>query len=116
MRKAHVFYKNNLAGIISENEEGYNFKYDEIFINSALAKSITLTLPIQKQVYQSKILFPFFDGLIPEGWLLNIAIINWKISTRDRFGLLLTLCVDCIGCVSIKAIKERDRRFSNTKK
>jgi len=101
MRKANVYYKNNLAGIISENEDGYKFQYFGAFLDSSTSKPISLTLPKQKQPYQSKILFPFFDGLIPEGWLLNIAITNWKINQRDRFGLLLTLCKDCIGCISI---------------
>ena len=105
MRKATVFYKNILAGIVAENEDGYSFQYDDAFLNSASATSVSLTLPIQKQSYQSKLLFPFFDGLIPEGWLLNIAVANWKINARDRFGLLLTLCNDCIGCVSIKPIE-----------
>lgn len=106
MRKGKVYYKNNLAGIIAENEDGYTFQYNEQFLNSTFAKPISLTLPIQTQPYQSKFLFPFFDGLIPEGWLLNIAVANWKINARDRFALLLTLCNDCIGCVSIKAIEE----------
>jgi serine/threonine-protein kinase HipA len=106
MRKGNVYYKNSLAGIIAENEDGYIFQYDDEFLNSTSAKSISLTLPIQQQAFQSKILFPFFDGLIPEGWLLNIAVANWKINARDRFGLLLTLCNDSIGCVSIKAIKD----------
>lgn len=105
MRKGNIYYKNILAGILSENEDGYSFRYDESFLNSSFAKPVSLTLPIQEQTYQSKILFPFFDGLIPEGWLLNIAVANWKINARDRFGLLLTLCNDCIGCVSIKAIQ-----------
>ena len=104
MRAGNVYYKNVLAGIIAENEDGYSFKYNDEFINSTSAKPISLTLPIQKQAYQSKILFPFFDGLIPEGWLLNIALENWKINERDRFGLLLNLCKDCIGCISIEAI------------
>lgn len=106
MRQGNVFYKKELAGIISENEDGYTFHYNESYLKNTSAKPISLTLPIQKQPYQSKILFPFFDGLIPEGWLLNIAVANWKINARDRFGLLLTLCNDCIGCVSIKAIEE----------
>ncbi|MCB0749827.1 MAG: HipA N-terminal domain-containing protein, partial [Ignavibacteriae bacterium] len=42
-----------------------------------------------------------FDGLIPEGWLLDIAHKNWKINPRDRMGLLLTTCRDCIGNISI---------------
>lgn len=101
MRIAQVFYKDNLAGIISEDDNGYTFQYDEYYLNNKNAKSVSLTLPLQKQPYESKILFPFFDGLIPEGWLLNIAVNNWKINQRDRFGLLLTLCKDCIGCISI---------------
>lgn len=105
MRRGLVYYKSSLAGVISENEDGYTFQYDETFLNS-IAMPISLTLPLQKIVFQSKILFPFFDGLIPEGWLLNIAVANWKIDARDRFGLLLSLCHDCIGCVSIKAIEE----------
>ncbi len=101
MRQAEVYYKNHLAGIITENDEGYTFRYDDNYLNEEDSKPISLTLPLKNQPYESKILFPFFDGLIPEGWLLNIAVDNWKISPRDRFGLLLTLCKDCIGCVSV---------------
>lgn len=43
-----------------------------------------------------------FDGLIPEGWLLGLVSRNWKIDTKDRFGLLLVSCKDCIGNVSIR--------------
>ena len=50
----------------------------------------------------SKTLFPFFDGLIPEGWLLGAVSRNWKIDITDRFGLLLVACKDGIGNVSIR--------------
>lgn len=103
MRQAKVFYKNEFAGIIQESEEGFEFQYLEEYLSNPLSKPVSLTLPLQQKAYTSKILFPFFDGLIPEGWLLAIAISNWKIKTNDRFGLLLTLCKDCIGCVSIIA-------------
>lgn len=101
MRQAQVFYKDILAGIITENDEGYIFEYDEKYLNNENSEPISLTLPTKKRTYESKVLFPFFDGLIPEGWLLDIAVSNWKINPRDRFGLLLTLCKDCIGCVSV---------------
>ncbi|MXN91353.1 phosphatidylinositol kinase [Flavobacterium sp. Sd200] len=101
MRQAEVFYKDALAGIITENDDGYTFQYNEDYLKDINSKPVSLTLPLQVKIYESKILFPFFDGLIPEGWLLNIAISNWKINARDRFGLLLTLCRDCIGCVSV---------------
>ncbi|WP_264898916.1 HipA N-terminal domain-containing protein [Sediminibacterium sp. TEGAF015] len=41
---------------------------------------VSFTMPVRKQPYISKRLFPFFDGLIPEGWLLNIASESWKIN------------------------------------
>jgi serine/threonine-protein kinase HipA len=52
--------------------------------------------------YSSKVLFPFFDGLIPEGWLLRVTQETWKLDYRDRFGVLLAACGDCIGDVSIQ--------------
>ena len=90
-----------MAGLLTENEEGYFFVYESQYLENPNSKPVSLTLPLQKAAFQSKILFPFFDGLIPEGWLLNIAIDNWKINPRDRFGLLLSMCRDCIGCISI---------------
>lgn len=101
MRQAQVFYQDQLAGLLSENEEGYSFVYESQYLENSNSKPVSLTLPLQKDAFESKILFPFFDGLIPEGWLLNIAIDNWKINPRDRFGLLLSMCRDCIGCISI---------------
>ena len=67
---------------------------------------VSLTLPIQAEEYTSKTLFAFFDGLIPEGWLLDIVSSNWKIDRKDRFGLLLVACKDPIGNVQIKGAKE----------
>ncbi len=101
MRAARVYYKDLLAGIIQEDAEGYSFVYDAGYLGLKDAKPISLTMSLTQQVYFSKILFPFFDGLIPEGWLLDIAVANWKLNPRDRFGLLLALCKDTIGCVSI---------------
>ena len=101
MRQAQVFYKNDFAGILSEDEEGFSFQYDHEYLANAQSKPVSLTLPLQHKPFTSKQLFPFFDGLIPEGWLLNIAITSWKLSPSDRFGLLLSLCSDSIGCVSV---------------
>lgn len=104
-RAGQVFYQDILAGIIQENEDGYTFQYDDLYLQQPHPQDISLTLPLSYERYFSKILFPFFDGLIPEGWLLNIAIDNWKLNPKDRMGLLLSVCSDCIGAVSIKALK-----------
>lgn len=105
-RSGSVYYKGKLCGQISENEEGYFFCYDEAYLLESDAEPVSLTLPLTAKMYESKTLFPFFDGLIPEGWLLDIAEKNWKINYRDRMGLLLAVCKDCIGAVSVEKNEE----------
>lgn len=101
-RTAYVYIRNAFAGKLCETDEGYSFSYDEQYLNSEKASAVSLTMPLSDKTYTSKTLFPFFDGLIPEGWLLGIVSRNWKIDTKDRFGLLLVACKDGIGNVSIR--------------
>ena len=91
---------------MKETDSGYSFVYDSEYLESENPTAVSLTLPIQKEEYTSKTLFAFFDGLIPEGWLLDIVSRNWKIDRKDRFGLLLVACKDPIGNVQIKGVKE----------
>ncbi|MBI1316324.1 phosphatidylinositol kinase [bacterium] len=100
-KKASIWVEDRLAGWLSNDENGYHFVYDLKYVQQIGAKAVSLTLPIRKEPYSSKVLFPFFDGLIPEGWLLNVAQKNWKLNPRDRMGLLLACCADCIGNVSV---------------
>ena len=100
-RSGKVYFKTFFCGNIYENENGYFFEYNENYLNEKNAQAVSPTMPLQKEVYKSKTLFAFFDGLIPEGWLLDIAEKNWKINYKDRMGLLLTCCKDCIGAVSV---------------
>lgn len=104
MKRAKVYMHNKLAGILSEDENGFHFQYDLSYLESDNAEPISLTLPLREKEFESFILFPFFDGLIPEGWLLDIAQKNWKLDTRDRMEILLKTCQDCIGAVSIEEI------------
>lgn len=90
-----------MAGYIIENEEGFHFQYHPDYLTLQNALPISLTLPLTKNAYNSKTMFPFFDGLIPEGWLLDIAERTWKLDSRDRMGLLLKYCKDCIDTVTI---------------
>lgn len=105
-RIAYVYVRDTFAGILSETDEGYSFKYDNNYLQNENASAISLTLPLKSEEYTSKILFPFFDGLIPEGWLLKIVSDNWKINRHDRFGILLVACRDAIGNVSIRSEKQ----------
>lgn len=108
MRKAAIKMDTRLAGWLTQDDSGYHFEYDKAYLNQTDARPISLTFPLREAVYTSNVLFPFFDGLIPEGWLLDIAQKNWKLNPRDRMGLLLACCKDCIGAVSVEELKVED--------
>lgn len=106
-RKALVYVHDHLAGELIETEEGtYTFSYSSQYLEISSNLPVSLTLPLQKEPFESKTLFPFFDGLIPEGWLLDLSSTSWKINPKDRMGLLLEACYDCIGSVSIRQMNE----------
>jgi serine/threonine-protein kinase HipA len=99
-RRAHVFYRDRLAGTLTERDDGtYRFEYDPEYLRQGPA--ISLSLPLRPEPFDSTALFPFFAGLVPEGWYLRLASAKLKIDEKDTFGLLLHTCGDCIGAVSI---------------
>jgi serine/threonine-protein kinase HipA len=108
VRKAVVKIGDQLAGWLTQDEQGYHFAYNMAYTEKPAARPVSLTLPLREAPYTSKVLFPFFDGLIPEGWLLDIAERSWKLNPRDRMGLLLACCKDCIGAISVEEVKEED--------
>ena len=93
MRQAEIYRKGILAGLLTEDGGEYRFRYDESYLKRANAKPISLTLPLQE------------DGLIPEGWLLDVALRNTNISVLDRMSLLLLCCKECIGAISVVPLK-----------
>lgn len=109
MRQAEIYYKELLAGILTETDGGdYTFLYDPNYVAKYPKQFITFTMPVTDKLYVDKRLFSFFEGLIPEGWLLEIATKNWKLNPNDRMGLLLACCQNCIGAVSVKPIAGND--------
>jgi len=106
-KRGKVFVSDIFAGIIKEDESGFTFTYDQEYLRSDGATPVSLALPLQEKPYASNVMFSFFDGLIPEGWLLEIGERNWKIDRRDRMQLLLLFCRDCIGAVSV--IQENEK-------
>ncbi|MDG2193545.1 MAG: HipA N-terminal domain-containing protein [Polaribacter sp.] len=111
MRKASILYNNIKAGQLIETNDGdYVFTYDINYIEKHPEQFITFSMPVRKEEYRNNRLFPFFEGLIPEGWLLNIATKNWKLNPNDRMGLLLACCQNCIGAVSVEQIIENNEK------
>ncbi len=107
-RSGKVFFKDKPAGEVWQDEDGYGFSYYGHYLDSLQAMPISMTLPLRQAPYHSPTLFPFFDGLIPEGWLLEITVKNWKLNANDRMELLLTVCRDCIGAVHVERIQNEE--------
>lgn len=109
MRQAAIYYQEVLAGVLTETDEGeYTFQYNNKYIQTHPKQFLSFSMPVTNKPYTDKRLFAFFEGLIPEGWLLDIATKNWKINPNDRMGLLLACCQNCIGAVSVQPILQEN--------
>lgn len=103
LRKGRVFFNKDLAGYISQTQDGYLFEYDKEFVKKNIP--ISLSLPLRERPYESKELFPFFKGLLPEGWYLDIVTATQKVDREDLFGILLcTTSGDTIGSVTVQKV------------
>ena len=108
MKRGKVYIKDVFCGIITESEEGYTFEYEKAYLNMDGATALSPTMPLTDEPYVKEMMFPVFDGLIPEGRLLDIAQSSWKIDARDRMSLLLACCKDCIGDIGVIELKDNE--------
>lgn len=107
VRRGVVSIDGERVGIIEEVESGgTRFTYDSTWLARPDAVPVSLTLPLRPEPYTDGGLLPFFENLLPEGWLLEIATSKLKIPKDDAFGLLLATCADCIGAVEINVARE----------
>ncbi|MET0594441.1 MAG: HipA N-terminal domain-containing protein [Polyangiaceae bacterium] len=104
-RRGEVRIDGERVGVIEETERGSRFRYDRAWLTKKDARAVSLTLPLEEEVFESRGLLPFFENLLPEGWLLELSTAKLKISKDDAFGLLLATCADCIGAVEIMPLE-----------
>ena len=107
MRQLSVYYNNIKAGVLTERNpgRGYEFRYDPAYLHSG-GKSISVTLPKNKEIFESESLFPFFTNMLPEGANRSIICRHLRIDEKDFFGLLSAMAgKDFIGAVHIKTMQ-----------
>jgi serine/threonine-protein kinase HipA len=109
MKTAEVFYNNKKAGVLIENDDRtYSFRYASDYLMDPHNPAISLTLPKQKEEFNSPYLFPFFFNLIAEGANLSLQSRYLKVDKRDSFSILCaTACFDAIGPVTVKLIEPK---------
>jgi serine/threonine-protein kinase HipA len=101
MNKGAVYLTDKKAGLIERTDSGYRFTYNPEYLSAKEAQPVSLTLPLREEPYESESLFPFFLGLLPEGWLLDITSRTLKIDPENSFEILLSTGGDCIGAVTV---------------
>lgn len=104
---ALVYYGKELAGRLSRQQlpdgsASFEFEYLPDYLARGDAMPISLSMPLRKEIFSSKTLFPFFDGLLPEGWLLDLTTKALKIDKQDKFSLLRHTGTDTIGAVTVR--------------
>ncbi|MEK6600569.1 MAG: HipA N-terminal domain-containing protein [Candidatus Binatota bacterium] len=104
LRRAKVKYNDQVAGYLSETATGYRFQYDPAYLRTG--QPISVSLPLREEPYESRDLFSFFRGLLPEGWYLAIVSATAKIDAQDAFGILLATTSDTIGAVTVHKLEE----------
>jgi serine/threonine-protein kinase HipA len=105
-RRARVRLDGQPVGTLRETGRQVAFTYDGEWLARRDAVPVSLTIPLRSPPYVTEGLHPFFENLLPEGWLLELATKKLKISKDDAFGLLIATCADCIGAVEILPAEE----------
>lgn len=106
-RKGRVFNHGVLAGILEEDETGFRFIYDVVYLGNPRTRPVSRTMPKRAEPYVAEHLFPFFHGLLAEGVAKDLQCRRLKIDESDYFGRLLkTANYDPIGSVTVEEIHE----------
>jgi serine/threonine-protein kinase HipA len=105
-RHAIVRIDGQRVGTLTEEGKQIAFRYDPEWVARSGAIAVSMTLPVTAAPYVTEGLHPFFENLLPEGWLLELATRKLKISKDDAFGLLIATCADCVGAVEIVPAEE----------
>jgi HipA-like protein len=105
MRKANVYCRGILAGILSQDSGGYHFRYLPEYLRDSALPAISLTFPKQEAAFPSAVLFPFFFGLLAEGEDKSLQCRLLRIDEEDHMTRLLRTCgAETIGGVTVKEI------------
>ena len=107
-RRVEIRLDGRRCGVLEECEEGARFVYDAEYLASPEAVPVSLTMPLRAEPYAHPRLHPFFENLLPEGWLLDIATTKLKVQVDDAFGLLAATCRDCMGAVEVWPLEQEE--------
>jgi serine/threonine-protein kinase HipA len=104
MKMAKVFVDGEFAGHLEELQKAkfYRFTYDPAYKGS----SVSLEMPLSKGVFEYDHFPPFFEGLLPEGIMLEGLLRLRKLDRNDYMSQLIAVGHDLVGNVTVEAFNE----------
>lgn len=102
MRKAEIFVNGLLAGELEEQSRGtsYIFRY----VPGYKGMPVSLTMPLSKPELRFDHFPPFFEGLLPEGVMLDGLLRQQKIDKDDLFSQVVAVGKDLVGAITVEGI------------
>lgn len=100
MRGAEVSMHGHPAGILEEIEAGRKYRFT--YIERYNGPSIALTMPVDEKEFVFDRFPPFFEGLLPEGLLLEGLLKLRKIDKFDYLSQLIAVGSDLVGAVTVQ--------------
>ena len=103
MRKAEVFMHGVQAGVLEELVRGKSYRFN--YVEDYNGPPISLTMPVEDREFFFQNFPPFFDGLLPEGILLEGLLKQKKIDKYDYFSQLVAVGNDLVCAVTVQEKK-----------
>ena len=98
-----VYAHGKRAGVLTEvSTAEYRFEYDDDYDGQA----ISLTMPIGQRKFGFNGFPPFFEGLLPEGIMLEGLLRISKIDRKDYFSQLMATGADLVGAVTVEPMAD----------
>ena len=96
--RARVSVMDTAAGLLEKHEAGrFVFRYLETYSGPP----VSLSMPVARREYSFDCFPPFFEGLLPEGMMLEGLLHQQKLDRDDLFGQLLAVGEEMVGAVTV---------------
>lgn len=103
MRKASIYMQDKLAGFLTESPDKTTYIFE--YVDNYEGLPVSLTMPIEQKSYSYNTFPPFFDGVLPEGIMLDGLLRQLKIDKKDYFSQLIAVGEDLVGAVTVKPME-----------
>lgn len=100
-----IFVQDQPAGTLEKHANG---KYSLRYYPDYAGPPISLTLPKQQLAYEFDDFPAVFEGLLPEGPMLEALLKRGKLDRNDYFGQLLKVGENLVGALNVRELKQHD--------